>query len=230
MWAPTGLGVYVSNREDQTKARKAMMEKFSVRKNGELPVWPGGSRMGFVPMKNGFIKSARTRSIVKKRFQYHIWMKTREQTIKTEFQNIHSITPALKGKTFHEIILDMEEDDKPGIKIFRHFNKEWSSDPNVSVWSLSVHENYVNAAVKKMMKIEEVIRDKYGEETVNNFFKPSANYSGNNSSLKFNLDEEDDDDWFLEDEEIKNLQEKGILIEGFEEAFKETTNENEEAT
>ena len=100
-WAPTGLGVYVSNKDDQTKARKAMMKKFSTLKNGELPVWPGGARMGFVPLKNGYIKSERTRNTVKKRFQYHIWLKTREQTIRTEFKNIHNTIPELKGKTFH---------------------------------------------------------------------------------------------------------------------------------
>ena len=59
MWAPTGLGIYVSKKEDQSKVREIMMKKFSTMQNGELPVWPGGARMGFIPMKNGYIKSER---------------------------------------------------------------------------------------------------------------------------------------------------------------------------
>ena len=72
------------------------------------------------------------------------------------------------------------------------------------------------------------LQEKYGEEVLNKFFKPKNIREKRNStytSNSFDLDDDDDDDWFKNDEEILNLQEIGILIEGFEEAFKDMDNE-----
>ena len=114
--------------------------------------------------------------------------------------------------------------------MFRHFRKEWSVDPNTEIWSLSVHENLLEEAILTMTSLKDNIREEHGEEVVKHFFKtPNTRFERQSRKLSFEIDEDDDDDWFTEDEEIKNLQEKGILIEGFEEAFNQIDNNDTDA-
>lgn len=48
-----------------------------------------GTKMQFLPLKNGVIKSAKTKNIIKKRLAYHIWTKAHDKVMMTPFQNIH---------------------------------------------------------------------------------------------------------------------------------------------
>ena len=64
-WAPEGLGIYVNNVADADEARKKMMTLYrSTDSKGVPPTWPGVECMRFIPLKNTYIKSDKTRAKV----------------------------------------------------------------------------------------------------------------------------------------------------------------------
>jgi hypothetical protein len=67
-----------------------MLNKFGKTVEGGDPIWPDGSSMRFLPIKGPAIKNEKTRSIVRKRLAYHIWLKANEASIDTNFTNIYN--------------------------------------------------------------------------------------------------------------------------------------------
>ena len=80
-WVPEGLGVYVTNSGIADMARKKMMAMYgTTNEHGVPPVWPGGEEcMRFVPLKESYINSDRTRAKVDRRFKLHVYLKANER-------------------------------------------------------------------------------------------------------------------------------------------------------
>ena len=218
-WAPEGLCVYVDSKQKVTEARKKLIGKYGeCDDDGNLPIWPGGSRMRFIPLKSSWIKNEKTRNKVEKRVKYHVYCKGNEYEETTLFKNIGDTIPAFEGKTFQEKILDIESEQKPGIKLFRHFKHTWTPDPRNIKWSISAHSIMKAEASKKIQEIKKEMEDTYGSD-IEHFFQEErrsmyASRGRPNKPLKFNLEEDDEDDWFSNDNDILSIQEKSIMVEG----------------
>ena len=155
-WAPEGLCVYVSKEADVSKARAVLLEKYGeCNKDGTIPVWPGGSRMRFIPLKSTYIKNTNTRTKVEKRITYHIIIKVKEEVIVTEYQNIDGTIESFNGKTFQEVIMDIDSETIENVKLFRHFKHTWTPDPHKTKWSLSVHSSMKKEAQEKVDNLKE---------------------------------------------------------------------------
>ena len=218
-WAPEALCFYVLDKTKQKEARLAMIKKFGVhKKNVEIPAFPGGSRMRFVPLKQqGPITSPIAHNKVSQQLRVHTWMKVHEKLIPTDYTNITGTIPAFKGKSFEEIVMETTNGD--GKKMFRHFKKVWNPDPRKKEWTLSVHTKYFEEAIKASTNLETKLKQQYGDE-VDQFLykKPTQDTRGYGSKAPNNND--DDDEWFT-DNDIISEYEKEFLIEGFEQAFGE---------
>ena len=221
-WAPEGLCIYVDSKKKVTEARKKLIGKYGeCDKDGNLPIWPGGSRMRFIPLKSTWIKNEKTRNKVEKRVKYHVYCKGNEYEEPTQFKNISDTIPSFKGKTFQEIVLDIDSKKKPGIKLFRHFKHTWTPDPKVTKWSISAHSIMTVEASQKLQSLKQDMEESYGSEIVH-FFQEErrtmyASRGKPNKPLKFDLEEDDEEDWFKTDNDILSVQEKSIMVEGIPE-------------
>jgi hypothetical protein len=159
-WAPNALAIYVPTRELVNVARKRTLHKYGKPMGGEDPVWPDGSFMRFLPVKGPAIKNERTRTIVRKRMAYHIWLKVNELSIDTNFTNIHQTIEAFDGKTFAEVVLQSTDDDNK--RVFSHINRAWSNDPSKDRWALSIKSQSQDNAIQVYGKLKDSLIDKYG--------------------------------------------------------------------
>jgi hypothetical protein len=170
-WAPEGLCVYVQEQKDVVKARKALIKgNGECDEEGNLPIWPGGSRMRFIPLKNTWIKNAKTRNKVEKRVKCHVYCKGKEHEEPTVFKNIGETIESFEGKSFQEIIMDIESIKKPGIKLFRHFKHTWTPDPEKEKWSLLIHSIMKAETQQRLQELEIELEERYGNQ-VEKFFK-----------------------------------------------------------
>ena len=219
-WAPEGMCIYVPDQKEVASARKLLIARYGeCDEKGNLPIWPGGSRMRFIPLKSSWIKNAKTRNKVEKRVKYHIYSKGNEYEEQTSFKNIGDTIKAFNGKSFQEIIMDIDSTKKPGLKLFRHFKYVWTPDPKKVKWALSVHNVMKGEAEEKLRNLQEDFQKLYGDE-VNIFFQAEQKrsmYASKGKPLKFNLDQDDEDDWFKSDNDILSIQEKLIMVEGIPE-------------
>lgn len=217
-WAPNALAVYVPRKELVTPARKIMLSMYGKARDGNDPIWPDGSTMRFLPIKGPTIKNEKTRSIVRKRLAFHIWLKVNEVTIDTNLVNIHQSIDAFEGLTFSEIVLQSTtEDDK---RVFTHFNRVWSNDPSKEKWALSVKTQMYDSAIQTYNNLRDNLFDKYGPD-INCFFNDSkvrtgwkdAVITGNTLAI------DEDDDWFDDDDNIEDIVKKGLVDSTFLQFF-----------
>lgn len=54
-WAPNAIAIYVPRADMVNRARKKMINIYGKDTGGEDPVWPNGTKMRFLPLKNGVI-------------------------------------------------------------------------------------------------------------------------------------------------------------------------------
>lgn len=165
-WAPNALGIFVPTEELVDVARQRMIQMYGKFKDVEDPIWPDGSKMRFLPLKNGTIRSDRTRELVRKRFAYHIWLKAHEVVFATNMINIHETRESFGGKTFSELVLEQEDQNK---RIFSHFKRVWHQDPEVTRWGLSVQKEDRESALSILSNITTLLEDKYGAD-ISDFF------------------------------------------------------------
>jgi hypothetical protein len=170
-WAPNAIAIYVPSRDKIPIARKIMLQKFGKLVNGgEDPIWPDGSAMRFLPIKGRNIKNEKTKSIVRKRMAFHIWLKAYENLINTNIINIHKSIEAFEGKTFAELVLEIKDDE--GARSFKHFKRAWSIDPGKERWALSVYQNSVTKAQMVLNNLNDDLYDKYGSAIEQFFLDP----------------------------------------------------------
>jgi hypothetical protein len=213
LWAPNALAIYVPSREEIAAARKIMIHKYGKTTNGNDPVWPDGSSMRFLPIKGSAIKNEKTKEIVRKRMAFHIWLKANEIILDTNLANIHNTIPQFDNRTFSDIILG--QTDKEGQRVFKHFNRAWSSDPSEQKWSLSVYPYLVSEARHILNNMKETLYDQYGPD-IDQFFRDDTSKSSWAVAVSRNVNnQEDDDDWFDDDEDITEMVNKGIVDSSF---------------
>ena len=220
-WAPEGLGVYVNNIEIADLARKKMMSMYGTTNDqGIPPIWPGGECMRFVPLKDTYINSDKTRAKVDRRFKMHVFLKANERVIVTNFRNING--KLQDEMTLQEYVLGIHSTETPNIQLFRHFKKIWSKDPEDTVWVLSVHKSLLHEAEKVAMTLEDTLRDSFGD-VMDEFISPSARQVRRRNAYRPTAHQKtNDDDWFDDEEEEKDiLFQTGIIVEGYEDLFSE---------
>ena len=226
-WAPEGLGIYVNNVADADAARKKMMTLYgSTDPNGVPPTWPGGECMRFIPLKNSYIKSDKTRAKVDRRFKLHVYLKAQERTVITKFKNINNTIK--EDMTFQEYILNIQSEQVDNFKLFRHFKKIWTPDPKQTVWALSVHKSMLHEAETKVALLEDMIQDEFGPEVCQSFIHQQTSRFGRrtNGNAPPKAKMSNDDDWFSdEDEGVDTYEKSGIILEGYEDVFAETHQE-----
>ena len=228
-WAPEGLAVYVNNEEIADEARKKMMTLYgSTDDNGVPPVWPGGECMRFIPLKSSFIKSDKTRAKVDRRFKLHVYLKAQERTIITKFRNINEMIK--DDMTFQEYILSIRSEQVDDFKLFRHFKKIWTPDPTQVVWALSVHKSMLKEAEMKVATLDDAIQEEFGPEIYSKFIYQAKSRFGRRTTRyqQSKANTSNDDDWFNDDDdEVEMFETKGIIIEGYEDAFAENHKDEE---
>lgn len=224
-WAPEGLGVYVSDPEIAEEARKKMMSIYGATdEQGIPPKWPGGECMRFIPLKESYIKSERTRKKVDRRVKMHVYLKAHERVIMTNFKNINGILE--DNITLQEKILAMQSKEIKNIQLFRHFKKMWSSDPLNEVWALSVHKTLLAEAESVARTLEDTLEAEYGETEMKKFVKQTSGRQMR--AYNQQMQNTNDDDWFdEEDDKLDTLyQSKGIIAEGYETLFEKGSSDN----
>ena len=218
-WAPEGLGVYVNNIEIADMARKKMMSMYgTTNEQGIPPIWPGGECMRFVPLKDTFINSDKTRAKVDRRFKMHVFLKANERVIVTKFRNING--KIQDEMTLQEYVLGINSTETPNIQLFRHFKKIWSKDPEDTVWVLSVHKSLLHEAERVALTLEDTLRDRFGD-VMDNFISPNTRHARRRNLYRPAAHKSsNDDDWFDdEEEEMDILFQTGIIVEGYEDLF-----------
>jgi hypothetical protein len=211
-WAPSALCVYVPKIYMVAKARQSMIQKYGKLIEGANPQWPDGTRMRFLPIKGGNLKSEKTKAIIKKRIAYHIWIKAHERTITTNLINIHEGQEIFEGKSLSQLILQMESMYTDNLALFRHFKRTWSNgQDNMGRWALSVHKGLYEEALTKLQGLQQELLNKYGDK-VNIFFadQPARAFRKDESTQ---IGEDDEDNWFDDDDSIP---EKAVIEQGFE--------------
>jgi hypothetical protein len=225
-WAPNALAIYVPTRELVNTARKRMLTKYGKPINGEDPIWSDGAAMRFLPIKGPTIKNERTRTIVRKRMAYHIWLKANELSIDTNFMNIHQTIDAFEGKTFAEVVLQSVDDGNK--KVFTHINRAWSNVPSEEKWSLSIKSQLQDSAMRVYGNLKDRLTDKYGQDIERFFFKDRSQNSGwRDALMNTTQTQEDDDDWFDDDEEIEEVVKKGLIDSTFLHFFSGNADEDD---
>ena len=220
-WAPEGLCVFVTDKTLEKSARMKMLELYGeCTEDGTLPVWPGGSAMRFIPLKATFIKNAKTRTKVEKRIKFHIYQKVEEVEIPTSFNNIYESIEKFNGKSFQEIIMQIESKEVQGLRLFRHFNHVWDREPSKRKWAISTHTKLHEEAIAKINGLKSELENKYGKE-VSKFFEEAAPRRSFYADRGKTIEEEEEDDWF-KDSDIISEKEKSIFVEGITEAMFET--------
>jgi hypothetical protein len=204
-----------------------MITKYGKSIEGKDPIWPDGSSMRFLPIKGPMIKNEKTRTIVRKRMAYHIWMKANEITIDTNMTNIHQSMEAFNGNTFAEIVLSST--DKNNQRVFSHFNRAWSNNPGKERWALSVKPQMNESASKVFNNLKDELYDKYGPD-INYFFQDTRTTSTAWSEAvrsKY-ASQEDEDDWFDDDDDIDEVVRQGFVDSTFLRFFDTTDDKDED--
>ena len=224
-WAPEGLGVYVSDPNLADDARKKMMSIYGSTDDQGIPAkWPGGECMRFIPLKESYINSERTRKKVDRRVKMHVYLKAHERVIMTNFKNINGI---LEGNiTLQEKILSIQSKEIKNIQLFRHFKKIWNSDPLNEVWALSVHKTLLAEAENVARTLEDILEAEYGETEMKRFIKQTSGRQMRDYNPQ--RQNTNDDDWFDDEEDKLDTlyQSKGIIAEGYETLFEKGNIDN----
>lgn len=160
-WAPNAIAIYVPKAGMVTEARKTMIRMFGKETGKGDPRWPDGTRMRFLPLKNGVIHSERTRAIVKKRLAYHIWLKAHDRIKMTNFKNIHSGSEIFGGFTFSEKVLSLANESERDTLILRHFKRGWSNNPNKETWLMALNPDNVSQANEFLRNIYDKMKETY---------------------------------------------------------------------
>lgn len=226
LWAPNAIAIYVPTKELVSSARRTMIKKYGKSINGSDPIWPDGSTMRYLPVKGQAIRNEKTRSIVRKRMAYHIWMKVNELSIETNMTNIHQTLDAFDGLTFAEIVL--QSTNKDNKRVFSHFNRVWSNDPSNKRWALSVKNHMQEEATTVLENLKDELYDRYGPD-IEQFFndrRTSQNWKAAITGKQLQQDEEDD--WFDDDEDIDEVVKNGIVDSTFLRFFKKSSDQEED--
>jgi hypothetical protein len=205
-WAPNALAIFVPEENMVDYARQVMIQMYGKFKDQDDPIWPDGSKMRFLPLKSGVIKSDSTRELVRKRFAYHIWMKAHEVVIPTNMINIHNTRDEFEGRTFAEIVLAQTYEGK---RIMAHFKRVWHQDPAVTRWGISVQTEDSDAANLILSNLMDSLEERYGS-VIRGFFldKPV------NTQEPRAMNNSSDEGWF-KDDAFKNMISAGIFKNGF---------------
>jgi len=182
--------------------------------------------MRFLPIKGQGIRNDKTRSIVRKRLAFHIWLKVHEKSIDTNMINIQHTIDAFGGLTFADIVLRTTNNDDQ--RVFSHFNRAWSRDPTKPRWALSVRSHLQDSAYSVFANLKDALYDKYGPD-IEQFFddqRPSQNWKEALVSNQQQQDEEDD--WFEDDDDIDEVVKKGFVDSTFLQFFKGTSDQEED--
>jgi hypothetical protein len=225
-WAPNTIAIYVPTKEAVSSARKIMISKYGKTINGSDPIWPDGSTMRYLPVKGQAIRNVKTRSIVRKRMAYHIWMKVNELSIDTDMTNIYHTIDAFNGLTFAEIVL--QSTNKDNKRVFSHFNRVWSKDPNNERWAISVKNHLRDEATIMLANLKEELYDTYGPdiEQFFNYSRTSQNWTEVITGKHLQQDEEDD--WFEDDDDIDEVVNNGFVDSTFLLFFKTSSDQEED--
>lgn len=221
-WAPNSLAVYVPTRDMIAKARKALIGKYGKSIEGKDPIWPDGSSMRFLPIKGATIKNDKTKSIVRKRMAYHIWLKANEVIIDTNFTNIYDTIEAFEGLTFSEIVLRFTDDTNN--RVFSHINRAWSNDPSKERWALSVKAHMYDEALRHYNNLYDHLYEVYGP-AIKRFFQDNSTGWVDAVKTPVQTIQDDEDDWFEDDDDIDEAIAKGVIDSTFLRFF--TTKDDE---
>ena len=225
-WAPNAIVFYVPKADMVVEARKKMIQMYGKEAGKGDSKWPDGTEMRFLPLKEGIIRSERTRTIVKKRLAYHIWLKAHDKVMLTRFCNIHGGENVFGGSTFAEKFLSMAKDESTGKSLFRHFKRGWNADPSKETWLLAVAQDNVAKANEFLRSISDKLIEEYGEDAEQFCDDKRVNYD--TGYLKEGQDD-DDDNWF-QDDDIDGMIKSGVLKSDFIQFLKgESTEEDKES-
>ena len=80
--APSGLIAYVYREADINKAFKILVKHYGKQTAEKAwPILPDGSRMRFIPMVSGFVRSTKVRNQLSQRIKWHITAKALEEVL-----------------------------------------------------------------------------------------------------------------------------------------------------
>jgi len=128
---------------------------------------------------------------------YHIWLKTNELTMETDFINIHDTIEAFQGQTFLDIILGLTN-EADGFRYYNHFNRSWSPNAIIKKWDLSIKNHLYGEARRVLANIRDDLSEKYGEAIDHFFIKDTFKEQPWIKALKTGQNLDDDENWFDE--------------------------------
>jgi hypothetical protein len=220
-WAPSALAVFVPKIHMVAQARKIMIQKYGKLVDGSNPQWPDGTRMRFLPIKGGNLRSEKTKAIIKKRIAYHIWIKAHERIITTNLINIHEGQELFEGQSLSQVILQKESTLKDNMGLFRHFKRMWSTGQDNAVrWAISVHKGLYDEAVLAMRGLQQELVNEYGDKV--NYFFLAQTFRATQKDQRGPIGDDDEDNWFDDDDSIP---EKDVIEQGFEKFMEDDQSE-----
>ena len=166
-WAPAGLMVFVTKKEDVSPARKTLYEMYgrnftdSYGNTDAYPIWPGGAQMKFVPQSEKNMSAANKQKIGQ-RLKMHTTMKSNTGTIQTDLKDPNMKPECLKGKSIGEAILNIMMPDEKD-PVFRHVQKDWHPDVKTKNYSLVYHLAFEKEAQQCANTLKNVLVDHYGD-------------------------------------------------------------------
>jgi hypothetical protein len=169
LYSPAALVVYVSDLQHKKEIKRLMMQHFGSGKTAQdWAKWPDGSMMRFMPFIPPTSNSTNLKK-VKDMMSFQIYTKTTETVRDIEVHDIFSPKDYLKGKTFQEVILNIESDVYKGIPAFKHVIRRWTFNPLDTRYALTSYGSLSNEADKKALALMDILHDEYGNGVLNHF-------------------------------------------------------------
>ena len=202
-WAPAGLMVFVTKKEDVGPARKKLYEMYGrnvtdVHGNTDAyPIWPGGAQMKFVPQAERNMSAANKQKIGD-RLTMHTTMKGQSGTIKTDLKDPNLRPDCLEGKSIGEVILEIMMPDNKD-PVFRHVQKDWHPDIDRNNYSLVYHSAFETEAQQCANTLKNVLVEQYGDGILVAFKEGMRGLNNHyqtygNDTDAFDIDLDDDED------------------------------------
>ena len=218
--APSGLIAYVYREADINKAFKILVKHYGKQTAEKAwPILPDGSRMRFIPMVSGFVRSTKVRNQLSQRIKWHIIAKALEEVLDLPLNDMFTDHDYFGGKSLSYIMQGILSKETKGVSIFRHVTRKWNSNPEVKEYQITAHHYMRNEANAFLKNMESYLKDNYGEISLKHI-----NQTKRRNTQEIDLFTDDDAIGYLLGME-ENDNNEGILEEG----FKLIVGENHEA-
>ena len=167
--APSALVVYVNKTEDIVKARRNIIEKYGNPNDEHWPTLVDGSRMRFVPIFKGFVKSKEVFEHLKIMLWTQAKSKAHDVLLDINLTDILEKKTYLDNQSIEQIIHKKTSTKLQDAPIIKHIIKKWSKTPDKVEYQAAIHPYMLEEAQTLLTTIKNDLVKQYGQEVLTHF-------------------------------------------------------------